>query len=103
MSDETATPALDPHSDVRDGQGAPLFSNLPVEITVSVGKARPTISALLDLRADSVVPLDKGIEDLVDVLVGDKLIARGTLEEIVENGQRQLAVRLTSVPGLEGA
>lgn len=106
MSDDNATTTPEPSAPStgsRDGQGTPLFSNLPVEITVSVGKARPTISALLELRADSVVPLDKGIEDLVDVLVGDKLIARGTLEEIVENGQRQLAVRLTSVPGLDGA
>jgi flagellar motor switch protein FliN/FliY len=106
MSDDTATTTpepIAPSAGSRDGKGTPLFSNLPVEITVSVGKARPTISALLDLRADSVVPLDKGIEDLVDVLVGDKLIARGTLEEIVENGQRQLAVRLTSVPGLGSA
>jgi len=29
-----------------------------------------------------LLPLDKGIEDLVDVAGGDKLIARGTLEEI---------------------
>lgn len=82
------------------GNDGAMFSDLPVEITVSVGKAKPTISELLAMRADSVVPLDKAIEDPVDILVGDRLIARGVLEEIVEDGNTQLAVRLTSVPGL---
>ena len=82
------------------GQSQALFADLPVEITVSVGKAKPTISALLAMQADSIVPLDKSIEDPVDVFVGDRLIARGVLEEVVEDGNTHLAVRLTSVPGL---
>lgn len=82
------------------GQAEALFADLPVEVTVSVGRARPSISALLALRPDSVVALDKSIDDPVDIFVGDRLIAQGTLEEIGEDGQRQLAVRLTHVPGL---
>ena len=77
-----------------------LFADLPVAVTVSVGSATPTISALLDLRPESIIPLDKSVDDPVDVFVGDRLIARGLLEEIETESGMQLAVRLTSVPGL---
>ena len=101
MSDEIKTNA-DASSANPIERDAALFSDLPVEITVSVGQAKPTISELLAMRPDSVVPLDKAIEDPVDILVGDRLIARGVLEEVIEDGNTQLAVRLTSVPGLQG-
>ena len=78
----------------------PPFASVPVEVTVAVGRANPTISELLEYRANSVIRLDKGVDDPVDILVGDKQIAQGSLEEVHEGGQVFLAVRLTSVPGL---
>lgn len=73
------------------------FSNVPIEITISVGKARPLIRDLMQLGANAVLALDKGIDDPVELYVGDRLIARGELEEL-EGGQKgQLAVRLTEV------
>ena len=76
------------------------FSDVPVEIVVSVGRARPTIRDLLGLQADAVLTLDKGIEDPVDLLIGDRVIAHGVLEEAGDGDTRHLAVRPTSVPGL---
>lgn len=73
------------------------FSNVPIEITISVGKARPLIRDLMQLGANAVLALDKGIDDPVELYVGDRLIARGALEEL-EGGQKgQLAVRLIEV------
>ena len=43
------------------------FSRVPIEITISVGKARPLVRDLLRLRADAVLPLDKRVEDPVEL------------------------------------
>ena len=77
------------------------FSQVPIEITISVGKARPLVKDLLKLQSDSILPLDRNVEDPVELYVGDKLIARGELQEL-EGGQAgQLAVRLIEVADLK--
>ncbi len=82
-----------------DATTAP-FADLPVEVTVSVGRAAPTIRDLLALRPNSVIALDKSVDDPVEVFVGDRLVARGVLEEVATDTGTTLAVRLTDVPGL---
>ena len=72
---------------------------VPIEVTVSVGKARPLIAEVVSLRRDSVLPLDSRVEDPVEVYVGSKLIARGELQELEEEGGR-LGVRLTEIMDL---
>ncbi len=85
------------------GTGSP-FNQVPVEVTVSVGHARPRISDLLKLERNAVLLLDKRVEDPVELFIGDKLIARGELieQEGGNDGQRQLAVRLTEIADLGG-
>lgn len=77
------------------------FTSVPIEITISVGKARPLIRDLLKLGRDAVLPLDKRVEDPVELYVGDRLIARGELEELEGEQAGQLAVRLTEVADLQ--
>ena len=77
------------------------FSAVPIEITISVGKARPLIRDLLKLGKDAVLPLDKRVDDAVELYVGERLIARGELEELEGDQQGQLAVRLTEVADLQ--
>ncbi len=77
--------------------GANVFSTVPVEITISVGKARPMIKDLLSLGQNAVLPLDRRVEDPVELYVGDRLIARGELEEMEGSQSGQLAVRLTEI------
>ncbi|MEI4195615.1 FliM/FliN family flagellar motor C-terminal domain-containing protein [Roseovarius sp. E0-M6] len=76
------------------------FASVPIEITISVGKARPLIRDLLSLSRDAVLPLDKRVEDPVELYVGDRLIARGELEEMEGEHKGQLSVRLTEVADL---
>ena len=76
------------------------FTSVPIEITVSVGKARPLIRDLVKLGNNAVLTLDKKVDDPVELYVGDKLIARGMLEEVEEATDGQLAVRLTEVLGI---
>ncbi|MEM8753020.1 MAG: FliM/FliN family flagellar motor switch protein [Pseudomonadota bacterium] len=72
---------------------------VPIEVVISVGKARPLLSELVSLRRDSVLPLDSKIEDPVEIMIGDRVIARGELQEI-EPGSGKLGVRLTEVADL---
>lgn len=78
------------------------FSQVPIEITISVGRARPQVRELLRLQRDAVLPLDRRVDDLVELYVGDRLIARGELQELEGDQAGQLAVRVTEVANLKG-
>jgi flagellar motor switch protein FliN/FliY len=73
------------------------LQSIPIEISVTVGKARPLVRDLLNLSENAVLPLDKRIEDPVELYIGDRLIARGELQEVQGGEPGQLAVRLTEV------
>lgn len=77
------------------------FTQVPIEITISVGRARPLLRELLRLKRDAILPLDKKVDDLVELYVGDRLIARGELTELDGEQAGQLAVRLTEVADLQ--
>ncbi|WP_420010908.1 FliM/FliN family flagellar motor switch protein [Tateyamaria sp.] len=73
------------------------FTAVPIEITVSVGRARPLVRDLVMLGENAVLTLDKRVDDPVDLFVGDKLIARGILEEAEGTEDGQLVVRLIEI------
>ena len=79
------------------GTGDRSLQMIPIEISVCVGKARPLVRDLLAMRENAVLALDKKVDDPVELFVGDKLIARGQLEEVAGGEPGQLAVRLTEV------
>jgi flagellar motor switch protein FliN/FliY len=93
------TPPENPNPEPRNlATGA--FTRVPIEIVVSVGKARPMVRDLLRLQRDSVLPLDRRVEDPVELYVGDRLIARAILEELDGDQAGTMAVRLTEVADL---
>jgi flagellar motor switch protein FliN len=105
MPDADMWPAGEPGAETAFGTGAAslgrgAFTQVPIEIVISVGRARPLVRDLLRLQRDSVLPLDRRVEDPVELYVGDKLIARGRLEELDGDQAGQMAVRLTEVADL---
>ncbi|MCK0141757.1 FliM/FliN family flagellar motor C-terminal domain-containing protein [Aliiroseovarius sp. F20344] len=92
-----AEPSLHPDLET---DGSP-FARVPIAVTISVGVARPTVKELLRLKQDDVLPLDKRIEDPVELYVGDRLIAHGELEEVEGDPAGQIAVRLTKIVDLK--
>ena len=84
------------------GQDDHPLHNIPIEVTVSVGKARPLVRDLLKLSEHAILPLDRKIQDPVELYVGDRLIARGELQELEGGEQGQLAIRLTEVVSHNG-
>lgn len=97
MDDNTA-PGVTPAPDLTT-RGARLLQQIPIEVTVSVGRARPLVQDLLNLSESAILRLDRRIDDPVEIYVGDKLIARGELQEMEGAEAGQLAVRLTEVVG----
>lgn len=77
------------------------FTSVPIEVTVSVGRAKPMIRDLVMLGQNAVLELDRKVDDPVELFVGDRLIARGTLEESKDGEAGQLCVRLTEVVDLK--
>ena len=67
--------------------------DVSVAITARIGCVRKTISEILELGPGSVLDLERGANEPVDLVIGDKLIARG---EIVVVGDRY-GVRITEV------
>ena len=80
-----------------EGSTSHLLHSIPIEITISVGHARPSVRELLSLGENAVLPLDRRVDDPVELFVGGRLIARGELQELEGGEPGQLAVRLTEV------
>lgn len=83
-----------------DNSSTNPFALVPIEITVSVGKTRPLIADLMKIGRDAILPLDRRVDDAVELYIGDRLIARGELQELTGDQAGQLAVRLTEVANL---
>jgi flagellar motor switch protein FliN/FliY len=83
-----------------DGAGKVLFAenmdlirNVKVRLSVSVGSCELTVRELFELQANSVVPLDKATKEPVDVLLDNKVIARGHLVAVDDS----FGVRITEI------
>jgi flagellar motor switch protein FliN/FliY len=86
----STTPAL-----TADAATEPLahLSELPMRLTAIVGRARLTLGALAAAGPGQVVELDRNTGEAVDILINDRLVARG---EIVTVGDR-LGVTITDI------
>jgi len=56
-----------------------LIRSIKVRLTVSVGTCTLTVKDLLSLKEGSVVTLDKGTREPVDVMLDGRIVARGDL------------------------
>jgi flagellar motor switch protein FliN/FliY len=70
-----------------------LILDIPLRVAVELGRTRMPVSELLNLTQGSVIELNKLAGESMEVLVNDKLIARG--EAVVVN--EKFGVRLTDI------
>lgn len=96
LADHWHQPAPDPGAAVAGS----AFARVPIEVTVVLGRACPPLRDLLRMGQESVLPLDRRLDEPVELYVGDRLIARGELEEAEGDPPGRLAVRLTEVADL---
>ena len=74
-------------------QSINLIMDVPLEVTVQLGRATKTIKEILDLTEGSIIQLDKLAGEPVELLVNGKLIAKGEVVVIDEN----YGIRVTSI------
>jgi flagellar motor switch protein FliN/FliY len=65
--------------------GLDLLSGLQLEVRVELGRTRLTVADVLGLGPGSVIELDRLAGEPVDILVNDRLIARGEVVVVDEN------------------
>ncbi|MBK8201873.1 MAG: flagellar motor switch protein FliN [Bdellovibrionales bacterium] len=70
-----------------------LILDIPLRVTVELGRTKMIVSELLNLGQGSVIELSKLAGEPMEVLVNDKLVARG--EAVVVN--EKFGVRLTDI------
>ncbi len=70
-----------------------LILDIPLKVTVELGRSKMVVSDLLNLGQGSVIELSKLAGEPLEVLVNDKLVARG--EAVVVN--EKFGVRLTDI------
>jgi flagellar motor switch protein FliN len=70
-----------------------LLLDVPLDLTVELGRTRMCIQDLLALGPGSVIELDKIAGEPLDILVNERLIARG--EAVVVNDK--FGVRITDI------
>ena len=84
---------FNPSGNIEPLDNLALLLDVPMRVTVELGRTRMTIKDILNLGEGSIVELEKLAGEPVDVLVNDKLIALGEVVVIDEN----FSVRVTKV------
>jgi flagellar motor switch protein FliN len=84
----TATPALSP--------GLELLLDVELDASLRFGCREMPLGEILDLGPGDVVQLDRHIADPVDLIVGDKIVARG--EVVLINGNFGLRITEVAAP-----
>jgi len=80
-------------SDITDNKSLDLILDIPLTVTVELGRCKMLINDLLQLGQGSVIELTKLVGEPLEVLVNQKLVARG--EVVVVN--EKFGVRLTDI------
>lgn len=70
-----------------------LILDIPLRVSVELGRTKMLVNDLLQLGQGSVIELNKLAGDPLEVLVNDKLVARG--EVVVVN--EKFGIRLTDI------
>ena len=76
--------------------GIDLLLDVELEATLRFGCKELPLSEILDLGPGDVVQLDRNVNDPVDLIVGDKIVARG--EVVLVNGNFGLRVTEVAAP-----
>lgn len=76
-----------------DMNGLDLLLDIPLEISVELGRVKMLVKDVVELGTGSIVEIDKAAGEPVDVMVNGKLVARGEVVVIEDN----FGVRVTEI------
>jgi flagellar motor switch protein FliN/FliY len=87
------SPQVPSEADAQKDRNLALILDIPLRVTVELGRTKMPVNELLNLGQGSVLELNKLAGEPMEVFVNDKLIARG--EAVVVN--EKFGVRLTDI------
>ncbi|MCY8490134.1 flagellar motor switch phosphatase FliY [Bacillus atrophaeus] len=70
-----------------------MLMDIPLSITVELGRTKRSVKEILELSAGSIIELDKLAGEPVDILVNQRIVAKGEVVVIEEN----FGVRVTDI------
>ena len=76
-----------------DGAGIDRLLDIPLEISVELGRVKMLVKDVVELGTGSIVEIEKAAGEPVDVLVNGRLVARGEVVVIEDN----FGVRVTEI------
>ncbi|MCL2248377.1 MAG: flagellar motor switch phosphatase FliY [Oscillospiraceae bacterium] len=76
-----------------EAKGIDLVYNIPLQVSVELGRAKKEISEILEFSLGTIVVLEKVAGDPVEIVVNGRLIAKGEVVVIDEN----YGVRITDI------
>ncbi|WP_276661292.1 flagellar motor switch phosphatase FliY [Syntrophomonas wolfei] len=78
---------------IHSPQNLDLIMDVPLDVSVELGKTKKSIREILELNQGAIIQLDKLAGEPVDLLVNGKLIAKGEVVVIDEN----YGIRITTI------
>jgi flagellar motor switch protein FliN/FliY len=76
-----------------DSRNLEMLLDIPLQVTVELGRTKRTVQEILALSSGAIIELDKLAGEPVDILINSKLIAKGEVVVIDEN----FGVRVTDI------
>jgi len=70
-----------------------LILDIPLDVSVELGKVRMLVNNLLQLGQGSIIELDKPVGEPLEIYINNKLIARGEVVVVEE----KFGIRVTDV------
>ncbi len=92
-NNSTPAPAINEHIAAHLSQDLDLILDIPVKMTVELGRTKMTIKELLRLSQGSVVTLDGLAGEPLDILINGYLIAQGEVVVISD----KFGIRITDI------
>ncbi|OTA21084.1 flagellar motor switch protein FliN [Xenorhabdus beddingii] len=84
---------LEPHDALAQLSDIDLIMDIPVKLSVELGRTKMTIKQLLKLSQGSVVPLDGLAGEPLDILINGYLIAQGEVVVVSD----KYGIRITDI------
>ena len=81
------------YSTIPGAENIGIIKDVPLEVTVELGRTRKSIAEILDFAPGTIIELDKIAGEPIDVLVNGKFVAKGEVVVIEES----FGVRVTEI------
>lgn len=75
-----------------------FIGDIPVELVVELGRKKMLLRNIAALKSDDIVDLEQTVDSPLNIVVGDKLLARGEL--VMVNGR--VGLRIIELVGRRG-